>query len=326
MDFKIIQMMNGAKILVGNCANVKPGEAVLVITDTAMPFSITEALALVAQARGAEPEIMIIKQRDYHNQEPPKPAAEAMKAADVVFEVSSKGFYHTEARREANRAGARYITLCEITEDLMIAGAVEADYVQIKPTVDKLANKLAMGNSLKVTAPGGTSLTADITGRPGRALSGVVHNPGDFGAPPDIEASVSPIEGTANGVLVVDAYAIDVGLISEPIKITFKDGMAIKVEGGAEAKKLRDRLASANDPLIYNFGEFGIGLNPKCGMTACLLDTEGKAGTSHVALGSSPPGSGGKVRATAHIDLVFWKPTIEIDGDIVLKDGEVVLK
>ena len=187
MDFKKIQMMRGAKTLVDKCANVKPGENVLVITDTAMPFSITEVIALAAQERGAEAQIMIIPQREYHNQEPPKPASEAMKGAHVVFEVSSRGFYHTQARNEANQAGARYLTLCEITEDLMISGPMEADYVKIKPSVDKLAANLGKGKHLKVTSPGGTSFTADLSGRPGRSLSGVVHNPGDFGAPPAVK-------------------------------------------------------------------------------------------------------------------------------------------
>jgi 2,5-dihydroxypyridine 5,6-dioxygenase len=321
---KIFEMMKGAKTLVRNCANVVPQETVLIVADSSMPFSITQAIALAARAEGAETEIMIISPRKYHNEEPPKTAAAAMKAADVVFEVSSKGFYHTDARKEANEAGARYITLCELTEDLMVSGPMEADYVKIKPTVDKLAKKLETGKIMRVTSPAGTDFTADITGRPGRALSGVVHNRGDFGAPPDIEASVTPLEGTANGILYVDAYGVDVGPISEPVKITFEAGMAVKIEGGPEAKKLRDRLASANDPKIYNFAEFGIGLNPLCGMSPCLLDTEGKAGTAHVALGSSPVGSGGTVKASAHLDQVFWKPTIEVDGELLLKDGEVV--
>ncbi len=326
VNFRIMQMMKGAKILVDNCANVKPGESVLVVADTAMPFSITKAIALVAQERGADTQIMIIEQRKFHNEEPPRCAAEAMKAAHVVFEVSSKGFYHTQARNDANKAGARYLTLCELTEDLMISGPMEADYVKIKPFVDKLTEKLKKGKSLKVTSPGGTSFTADISGRTARALTGVVHNPGEFGAPPDIEASISPLEGTANGILVIDGYGVDVGLINDPIRVTFKNGLAVGIEGGAEAKMLRDRLASANDPKIYNFGEFGIGLNPECRMSACLLDTEGKAGTAHVALGSSPVGSGGTVRASAHLDQVFWKPTVEVDGEILLKEGELLVK
>ena len=54
-----------------------------------------------------------------------------------------------------------------------------------------------------------------------------------------------------------------------------------------------------------------------------IIQDEGKYGP-HAALGNNE-GFGGVSSAPIHIDMVYWKPSIWIDGEQVFKDGEILL-
>ena len=49
--------------------------------------------------------------------------------------------------------------------------------------------------------------------------------------------------------------------------------MAVAIEGGEVARRFRDLLASFNDPLVYNLGELGVGMNPAASWTAPCCPT-----------------------------------------------------
>ena len=99
-------MLKGAKTLVDVCTKTKPGENVLIVSDMANT-SIAKTIATVAMDRGAETMMMVMEPRQRAGQEPPKPVAEAMKSADVVFVPVSYSITHTHAVKEAAEAGSR---------------------------------------------------------------------------------------------------------------------------------------------------------------------------------------------------------------------------
>ena len=49
------------------------------------------------------------------------------------------------------------------------------------------------------------------------------------------EVFVAPLEGTANGTVIVDGSIANIGILEEPITITVKDGFADEIIGEAEA-------------------------------------------------------------------------------------------
>ena len=73
--------------------------------------------------------------------------------------------------------------------------------------------------------PGGTDLWFDIAGRRGNALYCVVE-PGEFSTIPTVEANVSPLEGSANGIIVADASIpyLGIGVLDEPVTAEVKNG------------------------------------------------------------------------------------------------------
>lgn len=313
-------MMRGAMKLVEICAGVKKGENVLIVTDT-KKVSIAEALAAAAYAKGAETTLIIMTPRKVHSEEPPKTVAAAMKEADVIFAPTTYSISRTKATVEALKVGARMITMPDYTEDMLITGGIEADFMALKQLAERLA-KVYFGEIINVTSPTGTKLKAVIKGRKPNIETGICHKPGDFGPPPDVEVNIPPVEGTAEGVLIVDASASGIGLIKEPVKVMVKGGFITSIEGGEEAEKLRKMLEAAKDSNVYNIAEVGLGLNPKARLIGRLLEDEGVLGTAHIGVGSSLP-LGGKIQASLHIDLIIRNPTIDIDGKKIVENGEL---
>ena len=319
---KELLMGKGAKTLIDVCTKVKPGETVLVITDM-YKIDIAKVIAGTAMDRGAEAIVTVIEPRERNGQEPPVPVAEAMKKADVVFTPVTNSITHTHAVKNAAAEGARLIVMTDFTEDMMIRGGLEANFEELKPVCKKVADAFSNGNRIKLTTPVGTHLEIDITGRRGNALYCIVE-PGEFSTAPTVEANVSPIEGSANGKLVVNASIpyLGIGVITEPMVVDIADGFITRIEGGGQAEILRKDLESHGDRSAFNIAELGVGLNPKCRMCGIMLEDEGVISTCHIGIGTNIT-LGGNTKAPIHYDLLVWEPTVEVDGQVVIEGPEV---
>lgn len=318
---KEILMLRGASKLVNIIVQVKPGEKVVIASDFNKAH-IANVLATAVLESGGEPTVLLMAPRRAHGLEPPAPIAAALAAADVIFTPAEKSLGQTVAIAEARKKGARVVILSEVTEDLLISGPIEADFEGQEPLCKKLADLLTQAKEAKVTSRLGTNLTMSLVGRNGRALSGLIRKPGDFGSPPNIEASICPVEGTAEGILVVDGSIAGIGKLSSPIKETVKKGFVTKVEGGPEALTLQNTLESAHDVNAYNVAELGLGLNPKSKLTGFLLEDESILGSIHIALGTNIF-MGGKTKTLMHIDQIILKPTLQLDNKMIIEEGEI---
>jgi leucyl aminopeptidase (aminopeptidase T) len=320
---KNILMSKGARTLVETCAAVKPEENVLIVTDFTK-MKIAEAVSAAAYRLGAEVAICAIAPRTGHGQEPP-PVAEDMKKADVVFMPVSYSITHTQAVKSACESGARIIAMTDFREDMLIKGGLEADFHETKILCQKMAQAFEKSRDVLLTSSGGTRLSMRKEGRPGNALHCIVEA-GQMSPAPTVEANFSPIEGSAEGIIVADASIpyIDIGILFEPVQATVKEGMITDIKGGHQAKILADDLKRRNDPNVYNVAELGVGLNPKCTLQGIMLEDEGVFGTVHIGIGTNIT-LGGNIKAAIHYDLLMWEPTIELDGKVVLEKGQVRL-
>lgn len=307
-----------------NCVSLKAGETVLIVTDMVQE-KIARVLACAAVERGAEVVVSVMKPRKRAGEEPPKLIAESMKHADVVLIPVSYSVTHTFAVKEAAEHGARLLVLTDFTEDMLISGGIEADFRALKPICKSVADAFAKGGRVRVTTPGGTDLTLDITGRRGNALYCVVE-PGEFSTIPTVEANSSPVEGSANGRIVADASIpyLGIGVLDEPVVAEVKEGFITKISGGRQAEMLKRDLASHNDHNCYNIAELGVGLNPQCRLCGIMLEDEGVIPTAHIGIGTSIT-LGGTVKAPTHYDLLMWNPKIEVDGKVIIDGGKVCL-
>jgi len=225
---------------------------------------------------------------------------------------------HTKARREACEAGARCATLPGILEDTM-ERTLNADYNQIAQRSIKLAGIVSQGRRAKVTTPAGTDITMSLEGRECHADTGLVHNPGDFSNLPAGEAYIAPVEGTANGIIMVDGAMV--GKVKKPIQIVVKDGFATQITGDRSAEELEKMLEPFGQP-GRNIAELGIGTNHKAQIVGSVLEDEKVMGTVHMALGDNKS-MGGNVSVQSHLDGILLKPTLWIDDKKIMEDGEL---
>ncbi len=319
----------GARTIVEKCAFIKAGEKVFVVTDFDT-FPEAELIAQYAIAVGANVTIGLMSQRDLDGQEPEDTIAAAMKSADVVLMAVQKSLAHTNASRIAREAGARVLSLTAISMDLMASPAFRADFRKAAPLCEKFGDIFTNAETLTITSKAGTNFTTNLKGRKGNAHKCLVDKPGQFSAAPNIEANFSPIEKTSDGVFVADASIpyLGIGALSSPVTFVIKDGAVVEIKGGAEAKKIERIWKEQNDPNVYNIAQVAVGLNPEVpeaiGSLGCNYD-EGAFGTMHIGIGTST-NLGGTVKATTHFDAVMSRPTLIVDGEMLIEDGNVLLK
>ena len=313
------KLFKAAQVAINNCMMVKKGESVLVITDQPLR-KIGYAFREAAEEATAEAMLLEILPRSSNGEEPPGSVAKFMKDFDVLIIPTSKSMSHTNARREACEAGARCVTLPGILEDTM-ERTLNADYQEIAQRSIKLAEMVNRGKTARVTTPAGTDITMGIEGRECHADTGLVHNPGDFSNLPAGEAYIAPVEGTANGVIVVDGSMV--GKVKKPIRIVVKDGFATEITGDRSAEELEKMLEPFGQP-GRNIAELGIGTNHKARIVGNVLEDEKVMGTVHMALGDNKS-MGGNVSVQSHLDGILLKPTLWIGEEKIMEDGELMI-
>ena len=322
------EMLQGARKLVVDCANVRKGENVLIITDTDMPFSIAEALAEACREKEAEPVITLMNPLRHAGNDPPATIAEAMMKAQVIFMVLSEGIFHSPSRIRATQAGARGMTLANFAEEDMMRGAIEANFLETRAMGERIGEALRKAKEAHVTTQKGTDLYLDLrgTGQGVKVFTNLCQRPGEFGIM-ILEVATSPNVGTAQGTVVCDGSItfFKPGIIpKEPVYVTAKDGKVTGIKGGEEARRLADGLAALKDPMVYNVAELGIGYNPKAKIVGRLAQDKGVYGTCHIGFGSNITW-GGKIKAATHFDLLLYAPKIELDGKTILEDYKFYL-
>ncbi len=314
-------LRKAAFVAVRDLMGARPGESVLVVMDSGTR-GVGCALHQAAIELGCEAMIIEMIPRTSHGEEPPAPIAHIMRHVDIVLAPTSKSISHTRARSEACAAGARCATLPGITEDCM-ERTLGADYASVGARSRKYAEMLTRGSTVRITNGEGTDITMSLVGRAGSADTGVYHNPGDFGNLPAGEAYIAPLEGTANGVFVVDGAMVGAHYLGERVKISVSDGYVTDIEGGAVARALHDMI----DPLgraARNIAELGIGTNEKARITGTVLEDEKVMGTIHIALGDNSH-MGGNVAVPSHLDGIVLAPTVILDGVTVIQSGKLIL-
>jgi leucyl aminopeptidase (aminopeptidase T) len=330
---EFLNVMYGAKKTVQ--LNVKPGEDVLIVTTPEGYGLLTQAFAAAARDVGAG-NVMVAIYAQPPTLTSPQGLIEAAKKAKVLFTVNFPSW--TPMAHEAIKAGARLVTIGGPSEQFY-QGAVEANYDEVYKVTKQLADILSKGKQAQVKTTLGTDLKFKI-GRKCMVVAGIAceENGWDTGGAIDGEAMLAPMEGTAEGTLVIDVsilcydeYGTNIiGLVKDPVKLTFKQGNLTDINGGTEAKVLADvleRLEAKGDKGAKLLGEFGVGTNPKARFVGTHQDKK-RLGTAHFALGDNKtfgggdPRYAGKVASDIHYDMTVKNVEIIIDGKTIIKNNE----
>jgi leucyl aminopeptidase (aminopeptidase T) len=356
-----IETYRAAEKAVREVMGVRPGEQVLVVTDSYMPPSVGEALVSAAGNAGADAALITLTTRpsamrkpgqEQPSHEPPPPVAAAMAEADVIYQLTHPILNGTEAETKALQNGARVLRMLlwdfyrHPTEMLVGQAEIEASFIrahsvdiaELAETTRKVTQEVARAREIRITTEAGTDLrilhepnlsdppdyfAPKIWPNPIQCCDGICHDPGTWDESAGGNIGFIPVD--AEGVYVADHSSPPFGLLREPIVFHVENRHLTKLEGGVEAQKLERWLAGYEDENVYNCpAEWGFGTH-RCWIdSGNFLEHEKAYASIHVALGDDMRFGGGHL-APIHIDPVFFDARIELDGRLFMEGNEFLL-
>jgi len=242
-------------------------------------------------------------------------------AVDAVIGLSNYSTSHTRFRDLLTRVcGCRYASM-PIFDIAMFEGPMSVDWKALSRRTRSIARTVNKAEWIEISTPNGTHIRMSKEGRIALADDGILTKPGAFGNLPAGEVFLAPVEGTAEGRLVLE-WAPTRELMT-PVTMIVEKGLVKEIIGDEPfAEYLRRRLDEREEN--RNIAEFGIGTNDRARRPDNILESEKILGSIHIALGDNSS-FGGRIKTPFHQDFVFFKPTVILKSDgeskYLLKDG-----
>jgi len=325
------------KIINEKCA-VKPGEEVLIITDTKTELEMSMSLAQAAAAAGARWSMLV--QDAWMDESSSRiltdVAKSALLKADLFLDVGYSLYPDVppEYTQMLKDKKTRRMTLECRTLRSMVGGGSDCDPKVFYDIGERMRPYVEGGEGeIHCTSRLGTDLRCNVKGARNINYKGMADKPGMSFCSPDGEFEIYPVLGSANGVIVIDGpmnhvrestgvygnYPWD--SVHDPLKVIVEEGKYVEVIGeGGDADKFRWLIE--NIPNADNFGEFAMGTNPMCRETGEFSEEKKKLGNVHVAYGR---GCTPAVPCNIHLDIVLRKPRVEIDGVPIIDKGKLLI-
>jgi leucyl aminopeptidase (aminopeptidase T) len=324
-----------AELVVDVCMTVEKDDVVTIITDDEHAHE-AHAVAEVCMEREAWPVIMnnqMQVQRGLADtlfpMAPPQNLHQAMTHSDEIIIITNlewaNRFAHISAVKESVANNAKVASVepgmgeWGLTVEMLHAARQRAeDAMKALEGVEKV----------RVTSAKGTDFTVTIKGRPPLALvpikeRGIMMGPLPLWA----EVAYAAVEDQTEGTMVVDGVMLGIGLpgqVNEPITWTIEGGKAVSIEGGDDAKRLREVIEGVENASVI--GEFAFGVSDKAPFGT--PSEKGRVGTVHCALGDNHSAyPGGQNVSKLHLDGVVLDATLQVvdDGRYIIKDGQWAL-
>lgn len=264
----------------------------------------------------------------------PLPAEAAVREADAILSCLSDHPEHLHYRmrvlhaswgRRAKLAHAPGMTV----ETLK---TIDTDYAAISEQAQLLSLALILGKRVEIVTTDNQRREHRLNVRvggwdyPPGINDGAIRDGAWSNLPPG-EVYIVPRDG--DGKIVINGSVPGKVLgPSEELTLTFRDGRMVDVqpEDSPAARHLHEsQIAYAErrgDANWSNLAEVGFGLNPAVqDLTGLAVVDEKKAHTVHVGIGHSA-GLGGDVSSVIHCDMIARKPTVYVNGRLIMKRGD----
>jgi len=327
-----------ANVITDFYLGIKPEEEFVLVRDTRVgefpgAEALLEAVVAAVALKGAEVQIVNYVSRPTAGMEPPKAVVAAMKAADAVILMTTLSILQTVGTTEAIASGTRLLVLPParyIYNSLdMLFRLMPTDSKEIEDRInlaEKLVELFRAGAQVKVTSAKGTDITLGIGKLKTLHNPTTVREPGQRTIVPGGQVTAGVTEGQAEGKFVVDGSASPMYRpLRDPIEIVVKEGKAIAINGGDDAREYREFLENLDDPQVYRIAEVGVGFHPRAKLSGTPLEDERIFGASWIALGTNVH-LGGTVKAKIHSDCVMLPPLgLSVDDKPVLKAGKFLV-
>jgi leucyl aminopeptidase (aminopeptidase T) len=246
-------------------------------------------------------------------------------AARAVVALSNYSTSHTRFRDFLTRlCGTRYASM-PLFDVSMFEGPMHIDWRELGRRTRKIAGEVRGAYELRITTPAGTDLRVSKKRRKTYSDTGNLRRPGSFGNLPAGEVFFAPVEGSAEGRLVLEWGPTRP--FKDPLILEICEGKAVDVKGKDDYRDVLLGKFSEREE-NRNIAEVGIGTNDKARRPDNILESEKILGTVHVALGDNSS-FGGRVKTPFHQDFVLFHPTVILrmrDGKerVLMKEGKLL--
>jgi len=264
----------------------------------------------------------------------PTSLIEAIRGADGVLSCLADGPAYLPFRAAVLQASITPFTRTLHAPGLTLAtlSATAVDYELVNRWCTDLTLPLVMGRRLEIVTidhlGGEHRLVVTLPGwdSPPALSDGIVAE-GRWANLPPGETFILPAGG--DGAIAINGSLPGMVLAgADSTVLHFEHGRLVEwtpAAGVATQHLLTTQLDAARlngDPNWSRLAEIGFGVNPLIGnLIGVEAYDEKKAGTVHIALGDNTQ-LGGRIAASIHCDLVVERPTVTIDGRLLLERGE----
>jgi 2,5-dihydroxypyridine 5,6-dioxygenase len=254
----------------------------------------------------------------------------ALQQAGFVVDCTIEGLMHAPETPEILKAGARILVISnehpEALERMVPDSALEK-------RVRAAAKMLRGTKRMTVTSKAGTDLDVNMEGAPTVGVWGWTDRPGTLAHWPGGIVVSFPKSGGVNGRLVMAAGDINLTFkryLTSAVDMTIKDDYVTELKGeGADAEMMKRYLAAWGDREAYAVSHVGWGMNPNARYEALTMydqrDTNGteiRAVAGNFLFSTGANEFAGRYTA-GHFDLPMFGTTIALDGNVVIRDGEL---
>ncbi len=321
-------------------SKVKPGETIVCVSDLATRSEYVEAAFAAAEALGGDIYEMCVNSiPSWTKVGVPtigkcKGTLDAVKAADlvVIFHVP----LFTKWLKEVMDGGTRVLMIIDAPDDLEQLMAPPG----LKEALKHAEQRYRTTREVRVVSDAGTDFTYTCGEYPVMTQWGFADEPGHFDHWGAGHIHTFPNEGSAKGTVVIQPGDIVIlpfcRYVQDPIRLKIENGFITSLEGGLDAKLMRDWLdegkANADDRDPYAVSHLGWGLNPQArwyGLAMNGDEPERSRAAARVFAGnflfSTGPNSqgGGKRTTRGHYDVPMRDCTVMLDNEIIIDKGKV---
>ena len=259
-----------------------------------------------------------------------RPVVMALRSSSIVVDCTVEGMLHAPELKEILSEGARLMMVSNEHPDVLERLVPEP---KLEAKVKLGAKMLSNASLMRVHSKAGTDLMIDVTDTRGAGVWGYCDRPGAVAHWPGGLVLCFPKAQRVNGTLVMDAGDINLTFkryLESPIRLNIVDDYVTDIEGsGLDAELLRSYIDAWGDAEAYAVSHVGWGMNPAARWDALAMydkcDINGTEFRSFSGnfLYSTGANEVAKRHTLGHFDLPIRNCTIELDDNVVVRDGKL---
>lgn len=316
----------GARALVEDFLKVREGESILLTADTGSDVGAVDAVMAAGESVGAKVIVATIPQLPFQGtiSDPyiPEPLGSAAKSCDVWIDLTFPYLAGSTPYDQALKEGRlRYVLVAGLSAAGLtrIYGISDQDHLYAVQTGFDEVIAAGVGKESRIETGDGTSLSF-VMAKPHRKKPRYHDKPGMY-TPPGSSTYGPEIESVRGTVVLKSVFHEYYAPNTEPITIKL-DGRITEMSGGGSGRYAMERsLLRAGGGKYGHIIHFTYGFHPAVRSGESLLEDIRTPGNNAIGLGIPWWKAGG---GENHPDGLINRYSLWIDGELIVKDGEIL--